>query len=115
MLRCLEKPEIEEVISELHEGACGGQKYWKATAYKIIRSGYYWPSLFSNVYQQVRACIQRQNFAGKQKLVSLPLKPIVVNAHFQQWDLDFIGEINPASSGKHKWILTATDFFTKMG
>ena len=27
--------------------------------------------------------------------------------------MDFIGEINPSSSRKHKWILTATDFFTK--
>ena len=30
-----------------------------------------------------------------------------------QWGLDFIGEIHPASSGQHKWILTATDYFTK--
>ena len=37
----------------------------------------------------------------------------MVNAPFQQWGLDFIGEINPASSRKHKWILTATDFFSK--
>ena len=27
--------------------------------------------------------------------------------------LDFIGEINPHSSGHHKWILVATDYFTK--
>ena len=27
--------------------------------------------------------------------------------------LDFIGEINPSSSGQHKWILVATDYFTK--
>jgi hypothetical protein len=27
--------------------------------------------------------------------------------------LDFIGEIHPASSGQHMWILTATDYFTK--
>ena len=31
----------------------------------------------------------------------------------QQWGLDFIGEINPASSGQHRWILIATYFFTK--
>ena len=37
----------------------------------------------------------------------------MVNAAFQQWGLDFIGEINPTSSVKNKWILTATDFFTK--
>ena len=52
-------------------------------------------------------------FAGKQKLLSLLLKSIAVNAPFQQWGLDFIGEINPSSSGQHKWILTATYFFIK--
>ena len=26
--------------------------------------------------------------------------------------MDFIGEVNPASSGKNKWILTTTNFFT---
>ena len=46
-------------------------------------------------------------------MVSLPLNPISVEAPFQQWGLDFIGEINPNSSGKHKWIMTATDYFTK--
>ena len=57
LLRCLDKSEIEGVISESHEGACGGHKYWKETTYKILRAGYYWPSLFADVYQQVRACI----------------------------------------------------------
>ena len=56
LLKCLDKYEIG-VISESHEGACGGHKYWKATAYKILRAGYYWRSLFADVYQQVRACI----------------------------------------------------------
>ena len=113
LLRCLDKSEIEGLISESHEGACGGRKYWKTTAYKILRARYYWPSLFADVYQQVRACIPCQKFVGKQKLLSLPLKPIAVSAPFQQWGLDFIGEINPSSSGQHRWILTATDFFTK--
>ena len=65
LLRCLGKSEIEEVISKSHEGACGGHKYWKATAYKLLRSGYYWPCLFSDVYWQVRACIPCQNFSSK--------------------------------------------------
>ena len=46
-------------------------------------------------------------------MIPLPLNPITVEAHFQQWGLDFIGEINPNSSGQHKWILTTTDYFTK--
>jgi hypothetical protein len=50
---------------------------------------------------------------GSKQLKSLPLKPVVVSAPFQQWGLDFIGEIHPPSSGQHRWILTATDYFTK--
>ena len=46
-------------------------------------------------------------------MLSLPLKTISVEAPFQQWGLDFIGEIHPTSSGQQKWILTATDYFTK--
>lgn len=47
------------------------------------------------------------------KLHSLPLKPISIEAPFQQWGLDFIGEIHPPSIGQHKWILPTTDYFTK--
>ena len=65
LLRCLDKTKIEEVISESHEGACGEHKYLKETTYKILRSGYYWPCLFSDVYEKVRACIPCQKFAGK--------------------------------------------------
>ena len=113
MLKCLEKSEVDDVIVELHSGVSGGHKYWKATDFKILRAEYYWPTLFSYVYHQVRSCVECQKFAGKHKLQSLPLKPISVNGPFQQWGLDFIGEIHPPSSGQHKWILTDTDFFTK--
>lgn len=41
------------------------------------------------------------------------MKPISVESPFQQWGLDFIGEIHPASSAQHKWILTTIDYFTK--
>eukprot|EP00253_Pinus_taeda_P020958 PITA_20958 len=52
-------------------------------------------------------------FEGKKNLLPLPLKPISTEKPFQQWRLDFIGEIHPSSSGQHRWILTATDYFTK--
>ena len=41
------------------------------------------------------------------------MKPISVEYPFQQWGLDFIGEIHPPSLGQHKWILMAIDYFTK--
>ena len=58
LLKCLEKSEVDVVTSELHSGVCGGHKYWKAIAFKILREGYYWPTLFSDVYHQVRSCVE---------------------------------------------------------
>jgi hypothetical protein len=52
-------------------------------------------------------------FTGKQKVPALPLVPVKTKASFQQWGLDFIGEIHPHSSAQQKWILTTTDYFTK--
>jgi hypothetical protein len=52
-------------------------------------------------------------FTGKQKVSALPLVSVKTEAPFQQWGLDFIGEIHPHSNTQHKWILTATDYFTK--
>jgi hypothetical protein len=59
-------------------------------------------TLFSNVHQKGHQC---HIFEGKRKLLPLPMKPISVESPFQQWKLDFIGEI-------HLGILIATNYFT---
>jgi hypothetical protein len=93
--------------------SAGGHHAWRATAYKILRVGYYWPKFFLDVNAKVRACNPCQLFTGKHKIPALLLVPVKTETHFQQWGLDFIGEINPHSSAQHKWILTSTDYFTK--
>jgi hypothetical protein len=40
------------------------------------------------------------------------LKLVVASRPFHQWGLDVIGEIHPTSSCQHRWVLTATDYFT---
>ena len=59
------------------------------------------------------SCHKCQVFQGKRELLPLPLQPISMHAPFQRWGLDSIREINPSSSTQHKWILTATNYFTK--
>eukprot|EP00253_Pinus_taeda_P015867 PITA_15867 len=59
------------------------------------------------------SCQACQLFTGKQKLVALPLQPVVVEAPFQNWVLDFIGKFHENSNNDYLWILIATDYFTK--
>jgi hypothetical protein len=113
LLNCLVENEAQGVMQDFHKGDCGGHLFWKTTTNKILRAGFYWPSFFSDVYKTVANCHECQIFQGKRKLLPLPLQPITVQAPFQQWGLDFIGEIHPPSAAQHQWILTATDYFTK--
>lgn len=41
------------------------------------------------------------------------MQSVNIEQPFEQWELDIIGEITPQSSKQHKYILTATDYFTK--
>ena len=113
LLNCLLETGVKEKIDEFHKKDCGGHLFWKTTSYKVLRAGFYCPTLFPDIYKEVSTCPECQLFEAKRKLKPLPLVPISIEAPFQQWGLDFIGEINPISLGKHKWILTATNFFTK--
>jgi len=116
LLKCLSETEAEDVKREFHVGECGGHLSWKAKAKKILRASYYWPTLFNDVHKMITTCHRCQIFEGRRKLLPLPFQPIIVEGPFMQWGLDFIGkmgEIHPSSSGQHKWILTATDYFTK--
>jgi hypothetical protein len=85
----------------------------KATDFKIIRNGYYWPLIFKYSYKFTRYCDKFQKFYGKERLSSMPLQPVLPYSPFSTWGLDFIGPTNPSSSLRHIFILTGTDYFTK--
>jgi len=104
---------MKKATKYFQKGDCGGHHYWKTTAHKISRVGFYWPSIFSNVYKEVSRWHECQFFYGKRRLYPLPLNPISIEEPFMQWGLDFIGYIHRPSSNQHRWILTATNYFTK--
>jgi len=101
------------VLNELHASEASGHFGGDTTTHKVIRYGYYWPTLFKYAHTLSHKCIICQKDAGWVKNVAFPLQPVTVDAPFQQWGLDIIGPINPPSSKQHKYILTATDYFTR--
>lgn len=41
LLNCLVEEEAKKVMEDFHGGECGGHLFWKSTANKILRAGYY--------------------------------------------------------------------------
>ena len=113
LLRCLEKNDAKLILIELHDGSVGGHFSRETTAHKVLRVGYYWPTLFKDADTHVRKCQICQLNAGRERRLAFPLQPITIENPFEQWGLDVFGEINPNSSNLHKYIMTSTNYFSK--
>lgn len=110
-----EMPSIKiQMYDELHDGPAGGNYVGDSISHKILCAGYYWSTLFKDSHNYARKCQFLQTIAGRQKKPLLLLQPVNIEQPFDQWGLDIIDEIIHHSSKQHGYILTATDYFTKM-
>ncbi|XP_074355946.1 uncharacterized protein LOC141695611 [Apium graveolens] len=57
-LKYVDPEEANYCLREVHEGICGDHLAAKALAYKIIRQGYYWPTIHSDYVAYVKKCPQ---------------------------------------------------------
>eukprot|EP00253_Pinus_taeda_P015881 PITA_15881 len=110
--RCIREDEVYDILKACHDGPCGGHFADKRTAHKILRMGYYWPSLFKDAKKYVRSCDSCQRMGQSNHRDQMPLNPHVVSEPFERWALDFIGPINPPSN-QRIYILVCTDYMTK--
>jgi hypothetical protein len=101
------------VIQEFHNGVCGGNFSQVETVHKIVRDGFYLPTMFKDSYEFVSKCIPCRTFSGKMKRIEMPLQKTMVEKPFVQWGLDVIGQINPKYGKAHSYIITTTEYFTK--
>ena len=62
ILRCVNEQESKQLLIEFHSGFFGGHYATDTTTHKILRAGYYCPSLFANVHKLGRSCQQCQLF-----------------------------------------------------
>ena len=69
--------------------------------------------MFKDRHAHAWKCEICQVNAGRERRPAFPLQPVTIENPFEQSGLDVVGEINPNSSKLHKYILTATDYFSK--
>jgi hypothetical protein len=113
LLRFLKCEDAKKVLRELHDGPAGGHFVGNTTTHKMLTVDYYWPTLFRDAHMYAINCKCFQMSVGRENRENFPPQPVTISRNFDQWGLYVIGEITPSSLKKHKYILTATNYFTK--
>lgn len=112
LLKCLTPDEADYVIREVHEGICGDHVGARTLMRKIVRQGYYWPSISKYAKTFVRKCDKCQRYVDLIKHLPKNLMPISSPWPFAQWGIDLIGPI-PTRKGQVRFAIVAVDYFTK--
>ncbi|XP_017250742.1 uncharacterized protein LOC108221371 [Daucus carota subsp. sativus] len=111
-LKFIDGDECTYVMREVHEGICGNHSGGNLLAMKILRQGYYWPTLRSDAFEFARACDKCQRFANFTHNPATSLTSMTSPWPFAMWGIDLIGEL-PKAMGGVKYAVVAVDYFTK--
>ena len=112
LCRCVIHEEAKMIMNDCHSRACGGHLSGLAIAQKILRGGYFWPTIFKDCISAVKKCHPCQIFSPKMCMHPAPLHPIVSIGPFAKWGIDFT-TCNPPSATRHHYIIVAVDYFMK--
>ena len=111
-LRCLAPDEANYVLREAHEGACGNHLEARSLIHKVVRAGYYWPTIQADAKVYVRVCDQCQRFNNVPRQPSEYLTPMMAPWPFAQWGLDILGSF-PLGTRQMKFLVVGIDYLTK--
>ncbi|XP_022895281.1 uncharacterized protein LOC111409466 [Olea europaea var. sylvestris] len=111
-LRCLRELESSQALAEVHEGVCGNHQGARALAFKLIRYGYYWPTMKKDASEYVKRCDRCQRFGNVIHSPAEDLTNINCSASFEQWGVDILDPF-PVARGQLKFVAVAVEYFTK--
>jgi len=112
LLKCIAGEECNYILREVHEGICGNHSGGSSLALKILRQGYYWPTMRSEASKFVQACDKCQRFATYSSRPAASMTPLLSPWPFALWGIDLIGEL-PKAKGGVRYAVVAVDYFTK--
>ncbi|CAM8920988.1 unnamed protein product [Rhodiola kirilowii] len=108
---CVPKEDFKEIIACCHSSSYGGHGSASRTTSKILQSGFYWPSMFKDTYEFVKACNECQRMGNIARREEMPQKGILEVEIVDVWGVDFMGPL-PSSQG-NAFILVAVDYVSK--
>jgi ribonuclease HI len=110
--RCISIAQGQELLQEIHSGACGHHAAPRTLVGNTFRQGFYWPTAVADATRIIRSCRGCQFYARQTHLPAQALQTIPITWSFAIWGLDLVGPLQKAPGG-FRHLLVAIDKFSK--
>jgi hypothetical protein len=112
LLKCLGSHQSKIAMGEVHEGICDTHQSAHKMKLLLRHARFYWPTMLNDCFRYYKGYESCQKFRDVQLAPTAILHPIIKPWPFCSWALDFVGQIHPASSKGHRYLLVAMNYFT---
>ncbi|KAK8948470.1 hypothetical protein KSP39_PZI005589 [Platanthera zijinensis] len=112
LARCVAEREVHKILEEVHSGECGSHSGSRTLEGRIVRQGYFWPTLGQDAAEFAKKCHKCQLYAPLQLQPAQRLRSIMAPWPFAIWGLDLVGSF-PQASGQRRFLLVMVDYFSK--
>jgi hypothetical protein len=110
--RCIPIAQGQELLQEIHSGACDHHAAPRALGGNDFQQGFYWPTVVADATRIVRSCRGCQFYAKQTRLSAQALQTIPITWPFAVWGLELVGPLQKAPRG-FTHLLVAIDKFSK--
>jgi hypothetical protein len=108
--RCISFAQGQELLQEIHSGACGHHAAPRALVGNAFRQGFYWPTAVADATRIVRSCRGCQFYARWTHLPAQALQTIPITWSFAVWGLDLVGPLQTAPGGFTHLLVSIVKF-----
>ena len=109
---CVSGEQCTRIMAQIHEGICGSHIGDWALSSKVVRAGYYWPTMREDYTRYAQRCKQCQQHADWHKVPLKELRSIYSPWSFHTWGIDILGPFRLAVR-QMKYLMIVIEYFTK--
>ncbi|KAK3910790.1 Retrovirus-related Pol polyprotein from transposon 412 [Frankliniella fusca] len=99
------------LVLQYHTGPSSGSHFGVSKCYKLLRERFYWPGMYTKVWDTIQCCLRCKQVKGPKK-TKAPLKVFREGTLFGRFHVDFLGPLEPSVPDKYRHVMVVVEAFS---
>ncbi|KAE8743456.1 hypothetical protein FOCC_FOCC010946 [Frankliniella occidentalis] len=100
------------LVIQYHTGPSSGSHFGVSKCYKLLRERFYWPGMYTKVWDTVNMCLRCKQVKGPQEKTRSPMKVFREGTLFGRFHVDFLGPLEPSDRFGYRHVMVVVEAFS---
>ncbi|KAK3911416.1 Transposon Tf2-6 polyprotein [Frankliniella fusca] len=100
------------LVLQYHTGPSSGSHFGVSKCYKLLRDRFYWPGMYTKVWDTIKCCLRCQQVKGPAEKTRAPMKVFREGTLFGRFHVDFLGPLQPSYPERYRHVMVVVEAFS---